>query len=155
MQCHLSTSVTIRLQLRVLFCCAAMAAPLHRSYVLWNHFLPKEGPFASCRPLYPVLDIWTVSTEHCQFIKWTGNRKEKEEVEENSLFTGGILTHDLLNTRRGLYRCQNTWSINFFTHSELIDPVSCQAALLDIHFFLSHHKVRDAPPWGTWLRTLC
>ena len=98
----------------VLYRCAAIAAPLHRSYVLWNHFLPKEGPFAFCSPPYSVLDIWTASTAHCQIIKWTGNRKEKEEVEENSLFTGGILTHDLLNTRRGLYRCQNTWSINFF-----------------------------------------
>ena len=38
--------------------------------------------------------------------------------------------------------------------SEFIEPVSSQAAQLSIHFFLSQHEARDAPPWGTWLRTL-
>ena len=29
-----------------------------------------------------------------------------------------------------------------------------QAAPLGIHFFISQHTVKDAPPWRTWLRTL-
>ena len=47
--------------------------------------------------------------------------------------------------------------INFFTQYELMEPVLAQAARLGIHFkniFLSPHTVRDAPPWGTWLRAL-
>ena len=41
-----------------------------------------------------------------------------------------------------------------FTQSELVGPALPRAAQLGIHFFNSQHTVRDAPPWGTWLRTL-
>ena len=46
--------------------------------------------------------------------------------------------------------------LQFLTQSELVEPVSPQAARLGIHFFylLSLHTVRDAPPCGTRVRTL-
>ena len=46
-----------------------------------------------------------------------------------------------------------SWYI--ISQCELIEPVLPQGAQQGVHFlFLLQHTVRDAPPWGTWLRTL-
>ena len=47
--------------------------------------------------------------------------------------------------------CRN---LLFLTLSELFEHVLPKAAHLGIHFLLSQRSVRDAPLWGTWLRTL-
>ena len=38
---------------------------------------------------------------------------------------------------------------DFLTQSDLVKPAFPQAAQLGVHFFLSQHTFKDAPPRGT------